>query len=140
MSKLKQIEDKLDYLYEHDPDNPEILELEQQADECAEYFHTVNEAQRKKEQHEREQIQHKIDDIMQLHSTNNHTTMVEKYGHEFINDYCIRGTTIHSNVSDGQWTLKDDVAVNKKLRDLLYWRIYDTYVRNSSRLGLGKPL
>ena len=52
--------------------------------------------------------------------------MIEEFGQEFINDYSVDGHTITSSVSEEQWTVDD---VDSKLRLLLYYRIYDNYVR-----------
>lgn len=135
-ARLMKIEAELDLLYDR-PQTPEVLArievLEKEADDIAEDVIKVEELIRKREREEQEAKAAKLEDIRRLNKEGRMDELVAKYGHEFIDDYHVDGNTITSKVAredqNSQWTEED---VDAKLRQLLYYRIYDNYIRERS--------
>ena len=130
--KLMQIEAMIDDLYDRDPNDPRIHILEAQADELAEELNKIQErteAQLKEEELKRKERKAAIvADIIQLNKDSKWDEMIAKYGGEFIDNYEIQGNSVLSFAKGevNTWEVDDP---EKKLRQLLVWRIYDHYVR-----------
>lgn len=133
-SSLSKIEHDLEVLY-NKPETPSILvqiaELEAAADILVDAENAVRDAMILREKEAKRIMQEKIDDITSLVKLGKTEELVKKYGHEFVNDYEIDGNTITSNVANkhqnDQWTVND---VDSKLNQLIYYRIYDHYLRS----------
>ncbi len=121
--RLNEIERKLENM---DPDSAEYAALDAEANEIADGLNRVEEAYQARIRAEEAEKQAKIDYICDLVGKGRMDQLVNEYGHEFIDDYKIDGSVITSHVSDEQWTEED---VDAKMRQLLYYRIYDHYVR-----------
>jgi hypothetical protein len=124
-SRLAKLENEIDVISGRNPDDPRLEELEAQADKLADELTAIDEIILSEERAKKAAHQAKIDDIRNLDKLGRTDDLINKYGDEFVDDYCV-DTTITSLVSDEQWTVDD---THKKLRQLLYYRIYDTYIR-----------
>jgi hypothetical protein len=125
--RLDEIESILDNM---DPDHKDYLKLEEEADQIVDSINAIKaviEAQHRQKLLEQEA---KIEEIIGLGKTNE---LVDLHGHEFVDDYRIEFFVITSHVSEEQWTLESDKETQTKLKQLLYYRIYNKYCRE--RLG-----
>lgn len=125
-SRLAKLENEIDVIYGKNPDDPRLEELEAQADELAGELTAINDIILAEEKAKKDAHQAKINDIRNLDKLGKTDELISKYGDEFVDDYHVDTATITSLVSDEQWTVDD---TSKKLRQLLYYRIYDTYIR-----------
>jgi hypothetical protein len=122
-----EIEATLDQL---DPDSEEYAALNAEADEIADGLNRVDAAYKDRILAQEAAKQAKIDRIRELDSLGKTDQMISEYGEEFINDYHVQSNTITSNVSEEQWCMDDEGKTDAKLKQLLYYRIYDHYVRD----------
>lgn len=125
--RLHQIEAMLESM---DPDSAEYAKLDSEANDIADQLNEIDDIYTKRAMEEFRLKEEKLEDIIRLNAEGKVEQLIDKYGHEFIDDYEVIGDTIHSKVApehgDSQWTVKD---TQKKLRQLLYYRIYDRYIR-----------
>lgn len=121
--RLNEIERLLDNM---DPDSAEYAALDAEGNEIAEGLNRVEEAYQARLKAKEVEQQAKLDNIRNLVSLGKVDQLIAEYGHEFIDDYHIDGSVITSHVSEEQWTEEDTKA---KLKQLLYYRIYDHYMR-----------
>ncbi len=125
--RLLEIEAKLDTL---DPDSPEYIALNAEADEIADGLNRVDQAYKDRILAEEAARQAKIDKIRDLDSQGKTDQLIAEYGEEFINDYHVQSNVITSSVSEGQWSFESEQETDKYLKYLLYNRIYDNYIRD----------
>lgn len=125
--KLNKLESILDNM---DLDNPEYAKLEAEANDIADQLNQIDEIYAQEAREQARLQEEKLAEIREWSFQGRINELVDKYGHEFVGDYTIEGNTIHSSVApdhtESQWTVED---VNKKMRQLLYYRIYDRYLR-----------
>jgi hypothetical protein len=128
--RLDEIESILDNM---DPDHKDYLKLEEEADQIVDSINAIKaviEAQHRQKLLEQEA---KIEEIIGLVKAGKTNELVDLHGHEFVDDYRIEFFVITSHVSEEQWTLESDKETQTKLKQLLYYRIYNKYCRE--RLG-----
>ena len=121
--RLNELEKILDNM---DESHPSYAALNAEADQLADEKSKVEEAFLACQKAKEAELKAKIERIRTLDKLGKTDQMIEEFGQEFINDYSVDGHTITSSVSEEQWTVDD---VDSKLRLLLYYRIYDNYVR-----------
>lgn len=114
--------------------SPEIrAEYEREADRLAT---AITISQQKRKEIERliaEEMKAKGQQIAKLfHSAPD--TLFAEYGHEFIEDYEVNGCIVISKVcrddQEGVWTMNSQIDAQKKVKQLVNWRIYNHYVRD----------
>ncbi len=127
--RLNEIEAKLNRL---DPDSPEYAALDAEANKLIDSFNVAADAHKAYLKAKADERQAKIDEIVDMVAKGRMNELVAKYGDEFINDYRVEGLTIISKVSPEQWTEDSEELTAKKLVQLLYYRVYDHYVRDVS--------
>lgn len=129
--RLMQIERQLDSM---NPDSPEYAVLDVEANQLAEELAVVEDAYRAQEVAKAMELTKKVNDIRSLVDSGETDKLIDKYGHEFINDYTVTGNTVFSKVTpdhmDNSWEVEEPL---KKVRQLVYYRIYDTYFRARSK-------
>ena len=91
-------------------------------------------------------IEFEVRDLLETYrgSVTKSQLLIEKLGHEFTDDYSIDHSTftvysVHVNPHTkdlGTWSLNSSARCEAKVRELIYHRIYDRYMRDASESTL----
>ena len=130
-SRLSWLETQLD---REDLSSQLRAQYEAEADRLANGLTLIQQKQAARTQEEL----NKIADISALFQAKDVNTLVSKYGHEFIDDYeiLVEGSdhVVYSSVSresqSNRWICKDEEEAISKRNQLLYYRVYDHYMRD----------
>jgi signal transduction histidine kinase len=121
--RLNEIEKMLDTMDESDT-RYEALNAE--ADRLAEELSKIEEIYLAQLKLKEAEFEAKAERIKVLDRLGQIDQIVEEYGNEFIDDYDIDSDSISSRVTEEQW---NNVDTETKLRQLLYNRICNAYIR-----------
>jgi len=130
------IERELDRI--EDTDSVRYQELSSRADEIVDELNKIDDILKSKQKAREAAELARIANIRDLIKMGKTEELIQLHGHEFINDYYVDvvALTIHSSVArddqNSQWTEESEELLNKKLKILLYYRIYDHYMRDRS--------
>jgi hypothetical protein len=113
-------------------DTEEYRRLEEEANSLVDEIEPIREMMRQMDRDKLQAERAKVEEIRGMVARSETDALIDKYGHEFINDYTIEGNTVFSKVShdhqDNSWETDNP---EKKVRQLVYWRIYDHYLRGT---------
>jgi len=126
-AKLMKLESEIESLKDGDL---RLERLEIEANNIAEQISFIEEQDKVQNELEIKAKLQKLNEIISLGKEGKWDILFNKYGSEFVDDYSIQDNKVISHVAkpnqNDEWEVKNP---DKKLRQLVGWRIYDHYRR-----------